>query len=84
LKSDLKKLVKVSSGTAVPNLLLGDLKRHRINLPKSLKTQQVIVQKLDTLNAETKKLENIYQQKINDLEELKKSVLQKAFSGGLN
>jgi hypothetical protein len=35
------------------------------------------------LSAETKKLEAIYQQKINDLEELKKSVLQKAFSGAL-
>ena len=32
---------------------------------------------------ETKKLEAIYQQKINDLKELKKSVLQKAFSGEL-
>jgi len=83
LQSDLKKLVKVSSGTAVPNLLLGDLKRHKINLPKTLKAQQTIVQKLDALSAETKKLEAIYQQKINDLEELKKSVLQKAFSGGL-
>ena len=56
----------------------------RITFPKSLKTQQTIVQKLDALSAETKKLESIYQQKINDLEELKKSVLQKAFSGGLN
>lgn len=50
----------------------------------SLKTQQTIVQKLDALNAKTKKLEAIYQQKINDLEELKKSVLQKAFSGELS
>jgi len=33
--------------------------------------------------AEKLKLESIYQQKINDLEELKKSVLQKAFSGEL-
>lgn len=49
-----------------------------------LKTQQTIVQKLDALNAETKKLESIYQQKINDLEELKKSMLERAFSGGLN
>ena len=51
--------------------------------PKSLKEQQTIVQKLEALNAETKKLETIYQQKINDLEELKKSILQKAFSGEL-
>jgi type I restriction enzyme S subunit len=54
-----------------------------ISFPKSLKEQQTIVQKLDALSAETKKLEAIYQQKINDLEELKKSVLQKAFCGEL-
>ena len=47
------------------------------------KVQQSIVQKLDALSAETKRLEAIYQSKINDLEELKKSILQKAFSGEL-
>jgi hypothetical protein len=35
------------------------------------------------LSEETKKLEAIYNQKINDLEELKKSVVQKAFAGQL-
>ena len=59
------------------------IENYIIPLPKSLKTQQTIVQKLDTLSSETKKLETIYQQKINDLEELKKSVLQKAFLGQL-
>jgi type I restriction enzyme S subunit len=49
----------------------------------SLKAQQNIVQKLDTLSTETKKLEAIYQKKIEYLEELKKSVLQKAFNGEL-
>jgi type I restriction enzyme S subunit len=49
----------------------------------SIKEQEKIVQKLDSLSAETKKLEAIYKQKIADLEELKKSVLQKAFSGQL-
>ena len=51
--------------------------------PKSLKEQQQIVKKLNNLSAETKKLEVIYQQKIKDLEELKKSILQKAFNGEL-
>lgn len=37
----------------------------------------------DALSAETKRLEAIYQQKLNDLEELKKSILQKAFNGEL-
>ncbi|TVM01185.1 MAG: restriction endonuclease subunit S, partial [Candidatus Kuenenia stuttgartiensis] len=37
----------------------------------------------DALSAETKKLEAIYRQKLADLDELKKSVLQKAFTGQL-
>lgn len=45
--------------------------------------QQTIVSRLDALSAETKRLEAIYQKKIVDLEELKKSVLQKAFNGEL-
>ena len=49
----------------------------------SLDEQQQIVQKLDSLSTETKKLESIYQQKISNLEELKKSILQKAFAGEL-
>lgn len=49
----------------------------------SLKEQKKIVHQLDTLATETKNLENIYQKKLNALEELKKSILQKAFSGEL-
>ena len=48
-----------------------------------LPEQKQIVKKLDTLSAETKKLKTTYQKKINDLEELKKSILQKAFNGEL-
>lgn len=59
------------------------LDKYPVPIPKSLKVQENIVQKLDALSAETKKLESIYHQKINDLEELKKSILQKAFSGEL-
>ena len=51
--------------------------------PKSLETQKQIVQQLDALQAETKKLEAIYKKKIDNLEELKKSILQKAFNGEL-
>jgi len=48
-----------------------------------LKQQQSIVKKLNKLSAETKKLEVIYNQKLADLKELKKSILQKAFTGEL-
>ncbi len=49
----------------------------------SKKAQQTIVRQLDALRAETQKLEAVYQKKIADLEELKKSILQKAFAGEL-
>jgi len=45
--------------------------------------QDITVSKIDSLYAETKELERIYTKKILDLEELKKSVLNKAFSGEL-
>jgi type I restriction enzyme S subunit len=54
----------------------------KIDFP-SLEVQKTIVQQLDALRAETQKMEAIYQKKIADLEELKKSVLQKAFAGEL-
>jgi len=84
LKSPLamKYVLYMSNGGAQEFVGLTALRSFPIPFPP-LKTQQIIVQKLDALNAETKKLEAIYQQKLNDLEELKKSVLQKAFSGEL-
>ena len=54
----------------------------RISIPP-LNEQQTIVRPLDALRAETQKLEAVYHKKLQDLEELKKSVLQKAFNGEL-
>lgn len=53
-----------------------------ILFPK-LTEQRTIVRQLDALRAETQKLEAVYQKKLDDLEELKKSILKKAFSGEL-
>jgi type I restriction enzyme S subunit len=72
----------MSNGGAQEFVGLTALRSFPIPLP-SLKQQQTIVRQLDALRAETQKLEAVYQQKIADLEELKKSVLQKAFSGQL-
>ncbi len=36
------------------------------------------------MHAETQKLESIYQNKLDNLEELKKSILQRAFAGKLS
>ena len=46
-----------------------------------LMEQKTIVKKLNMLSVETKKLEKIYEQKLADFEELKKSVLKSAFAG---
>ncbi len=76
-------LTKYSSGAGVPTLNRNNVHSEMVWFPKTIYEQQTIVQKLDALSTETKKLEAIYQQIINDLEELKKSILQKAFAGEL-
>jgi type I restriction enzyme S subunit len=55
-----------------------------VRFPVNLDQQKVIAAKLDELSVEAKKLEYIYQQKLIALDELKKSTLQKAFSGELD
>jgi type I restriction enzyme S subunit len=67
----------------VRNLNIDLVKKVQIPFPP-LHEQTNIVTLLDGLSTETMKLENIYQQKLVDLEELKKSILQKAFNGELN
>jgi type I restriction enzyme S subunit len=70
-------------GTAQKTVSLKVLRNFLV--PKMpLPEQQRIVIKLDELSAQTKKLEAIYQQKFSALEELKQSVLSKAFSGQLH
>ncbi|OGI32362.1 MAG: hypothetical protein A2271_00030 [Candidatus Moranbacteria bacterium RIFOXYA12_FULL_35_19] len=71
---------KLAAGSTVRNLNISLVSIVRIPLPQ-ITEQKSIVAKLDALSAETKKLEAIYQQKLADLEELKKSVLKKAFAG---
>ncbi|NLE06276.1 MAG: hypothetical protein GX638_15935, partial [Crenarchaeota archaeon] len=54
-----------------------------ISFPKSKTEQKRFVEKFDALSIESQKLQEIYLKKLADLEELKKSVLQKAFAGEL-
>lgn len=72
----------LASGAIVKNIS-GDLVKKAIIPYPPFAEQKSIVKKLDALSAETKKLEAIYKKKLADLEELKKSVLKKAFSGEL-
>ena len=72
----------VKKGAAYVGINIEDLRQLPISFPQ-MKEQQIIVQKLDSLSFKIKKLEAIYKTKLNDLEELKKAILQKAFSGEL-
>lgn len=55
-----------------------------ISYPETLKEQKSIVKGIKDYHIYAKKLESIYNQKLVYLEELRKSVLQKAFNGELN
>lgn len=71
-----------TSGSAQGGVNATKLAELQIPIP-SLLEQQRIVSKLVSLSAETKRIESIYRQKLKNLVELKKSILQKAFNGEL-
>lgn len=75
-------MVPTGNGSSIPQLTVPMLKNKMIKYP-SLSEQQNIVEKLDALQEQTKHLEQIYTQKIKECDELKQSILQKAFRGEL-
>ncbi len=71
-----------AKGTTQKFVGLGYLRNFTIPLP-DLDVQKKVVYQLNRLNKQTQSLESKYQQELNSLEELKKSILQKAFEGEL-
>ncbi|MFN5773416.1 restriction endonuclease subunit S, partial [Flavobacterium sp.] len=78
-----EQMEKLQKGASYPAVTDNDVKGILFSFLKSKEAQQTIVRQLDALRAETQKLEAVYQKKIADMEELKKSILQKAFAGEL-
>jgi type I restriction enzyme S subunit len=76
------KITKLALRAAQPDITHSIFKDQTIFIPP-LSEQRAIVAKLDALSTETKKLEAIYNKKLANLDELKKSILQKAFNGEL-
>jgi len=77
------KIKNLAIGSAYCALTIEKLNKYKISFPNTIDDQQAIVQKLDALSAEAKRLQAIYEKKIEDLEELKETILQKAFNGEL-
>jgi type I restriction enzyme S subunit len=71
-----------ATGTAQKTVSLKQLRGYRVPLIP-FEVQQTIAAKLDSLSAETQRLEAVYQQKLTALDELKKSLLHRAFNGDL-
>ncbi|HIG0092238.1 TPA: restriction endonuclease subunit S [Campylobacter coli] len=70
-------------GAAQPNLSTEQIHNIQIPLPKDIKEQERIVGILDELSSHVKNLKQNYQAQIKDLQELKNSLLDKAFKGNL-
>jgi type I restriction enzyme, S subunit len=71
-----------AKGSIMSGLNMGIIKELPLLLP-SLKTQQIIVDRLSVLSNDVDTIKSVYQQKLSALAELKQSVLQKAFAGEL-
>ena len=78
----INKMNQEAKGTTQKFVGLGYLRSFPMRKP-NLDKQKIIVEELSNLSKQTKQLEKQYQQKLDNLEELKKSILQKAFSGEL-
>ena len=78
-----KNLRKFARQAAQPVISNSSLKDILLRFPKSIDEQRAIVDRLDALTEATMKLEAVYQSKVNAVEELRKSILQKAFEGSL-
>lgn len=74
---------RLAAGSTVRNLNIDLVKKVKIPLP-SLNHQKRIVEKLERILLEISNLETQYKKKLIELEELKKSILQKAFNGELS
>lgn len=71
------------TGATVKGIKASLLRTIEISFPRKVVDQRAILTTLDALYDETKHLESVYQQKLTALNELKQSLLLRAFSGHL-
>lgn len=72
----------VQTGSGVPHISGQQIKDFRFSRP-TLAEQRQISDGLESLGAETQRLESLYQRKLSALDALKQSLLHQAFSGQL-
>ena len=82
LQSFKVRIQAMGKGSAQANINMGTFENERFPFP-SVNDQKQIVDKLNALREEARRLESIYGLKLAALAELKKSLLHQAFSGQL-
>jgi type I restriction enzyme S subunit len=83
LQADKARLQAKGKGTAQDNINVGTFQAHPYPVPP-LTEQERVVAHLNALRAETSRLSKISSAKLKKLSDLKWSLLQQAFSGGLS
>lgn len=73
---------KLANGAAIPGISRVDVLGLKVSIPSKYE-QLKVINHIENIQLETKHLEIIYQQKLTALNELKQSILQKAFTGEL-
>ncbi|MBP0018792.1 MAG: restriction endonuclease subunit S [Cyanobacteria bacterium SBLK] len=76
-------LSQYASGAGVPTLNRNHVHSIKVEIPRLITEQKIIVSCLNNLKEETQHLEAIYQRKLCTLQELKQSILHQAFTGQL-
>jgi type I restriction enzyme S subunit len=83
LNSGVLSKIEASKGGSVQEIINTSVIKNLIIPIPDFEQQEKIIEELNNIANEIKKLESIYKQKLVDLQEMKKSILQKAFSGQL-
>lgn len=78
-----QRLLSHSHGATVEHVNMKDIRAFKIYNLSSVEEQQRVVDQINVFQSEATRLEANYLKKLESLEELKKSILQKAFSGEL-
>lgn len=79
-RSFYNKVILNSSQATLPIINKSKWENLSVKFPKSISEQSRIVVHLDTVRAEIDRLATLYEQKLADLDELRRSVLQEAFA----
>lgn len=74
---------RLGSGSSIPQINNYDIEPLEIAMPTAVEEQRDVADRLMALRDQSHRLEELYRMKAQQLDELKQSLLQKAFSGQL-